>query len=99
MNLILMLYCKTGHVAQSSVRDLSSGIALLFPEETGIEAVKILKETSFTYSKDLKQRVSKEMPDLPFPRYYAILQVLFHSHVDFMNMKYPDVDNTSYPLC
>lgn len=43
MNSILMLYCRIGYVAQSSVWDLFSEVAFLLPEDNRIEAVKTFK--------------------------------------------------------
>lgn len=76
-----MLCCKSACVAQSNVRDLSPGVALLFPEDTREKDMKIIKETCLTYVKDLKRRVSKEIPKLPFSRYCATVTWILYTYV------------------
>lgn len=55
-------------VFQTELRTLPIGFGALFGSDTGLDTESAIRERAKSYSSDLKQRASQELPVLPFKR-------------------------------
>lgn len=64
--LTLNLYCCV--LFQTGLRALPAGCGALFGTDNGVNAESAIRDLAKRYSSDLRQRVSVELPLLPFSR-------------------------------